>query len=142
MFKLTNIIHKNNIEIDSSIEDLLIRSVHSDQDAKKYFEDNTSNEVLFAKMLDIVEESESGDARMEGAYWLSQCDNVLIKQYEGRMLKLMDEEWDSIAVHIMMALSKIRSREAFVKIIHERIQTQSQWDIKALMNYIESDEQK
>lgn len=44
MFILKNIIHKNHIELDSNIEDLLIRSVHSDQDARKYFEDNTSSE--------------------------------------------------------------------------------------------------
>ena len=125
--------------IDSDVEDLLIRSVHSDENAKDFFEDNKCDEILFLKLLDIVEVSESGDARMEGAYWISQFDDDLIKQYEERLLNFMDEDWDSVVVHIMMALSRIKSSKAFIKIINERIKPQTPWEIKALMNYIEID---
>ncbi len=124
---------------DADIEDLLIRSVHSDKNAIDFFEKNKSNEILFLKLLDIVGASESGDARMEGAYWISQFDNDLIKQYEERLLNFMDDDWDSVVIHIMMALSRIKSSKAFIKIINERIKPQTPWEIKALMNYIEID---
>lgn len=138
MINYTKFFRKND-KVDINIEDLLIRSVHSDKEARDFFVENKSNEDIFLKVLDIIEVSESGDARMEGAYWISQYSSNLIKQYEERMLKLMDEEWDSVVVHIMMALSKIKSKKAFIKIINERIKTRSQWEIKALMNYIENE---
>lgn len=138
MINYTKFFRKND-KVDINIEDLLIRSVHSDKEARDFFVENKSDEDIFLKILDIIEVSESGDARMEGAYWISQYSSNLISQYEERVLKLMDEEWDSVVVHIMMALSKIKSKKAFIKIINERIKTRSQWEIKALMNYIENE---
>lgn len=138
MINYTKFFRKND-KVDINIEDLLIRSVHSDKEARDFFVENKSNEDIFLKVLDIIEVSESGDARMEGAYWISQYSSNLIKKYEERILKLMDEEWDSVVVHIMMALSKIKSKKAFIKIINERIKTRSEWEIKALMNYTENE---
>lgn len=69
-------------------------------------------------MIAIAEESESGDARMKSAYYISQFEGERLKQQESRLLQLMDDEWDSVAVH-MMALSKIKSKPAPEKILEK-----------------------
>ena len=118
------------------IENMLIQSVHSDKAADRFFLEHTSSEELFGALLNIVETSESGDARMEGAYWISKFDEALLAQAEERLLVLMDCGWDSVAVHIMIALSRIKSRAALTKIIDERIRPHLYWESVALCNYL------
>lgn len=124
--------------IDHKIEDLLIKSVHSDQLADQYFVENVNNPEVFYNILQIIEESESGDAQMQGAYWLSQYDESLLAKEEQRLLPLMDCEWDSISTHIMIALSKIKSELALQKIIENRIYPHLYWEAVALRNYFPS----
>ena len=47
----------------------------------------------------------------------------------------MDCGWDSVAVHIMMALSRIRSEAALHKIIDERIRPRMYWEAAALRRW-------
>lgn len=122
--------------VDQEIERLLIHAVHSDQKAKQYFMEHTSDESVFEKILFIVESSESGDARMEGAYYVSKFDAALLRKAEARLLKLMDDEWDSVAVHIMMALSRIRSERALQKILDKRVKPVLYWEAMAIKNYL------
>ena len=119
------------------IEKMLIKSAHSDEECQKYFMNELSNQELFNKILQIVEESESGDAKMEGAYWISKFDKKILEQDEQKLLVLMDCEWDSVAVHIMMALSKIRSEQALIKIIEDRIKPNLYWEAMAIKNYLQ-----
>lgn len=120
----------------SEIENMLIKSVHSDKNAEDFFTSNLYNEEIFYNLLDVVENSDSGDARMEGAYYLSTYDEGLLIKEESRLLSLMDDEWDSVAVHIMIALSRIKSTKALVKIIQNRIRPTLGWEAQALENYI------
>lgn len=121
----------------SKIEEMLIKSVHSDRNAEEFFLSNSHNEELFYTILEIVENSDSGDARMEGAYYLSTYDENILKKEESRLLLLMDDEWDSVAVHIMIALSRIRSMKALKRIIQNRIRPTLEWEAKALENYVQ-----
>lgn len=120
----------------SEIESMLIKSVHSDKNAEEFFVSNICNEKIFYYLLEVVENSDSGDARMEGAYYLSTFDENLLMKEESRLLYLMDDEWDSVAVHIMIALSRIKSTKALVKIIKNRIRPTLGWEAQALENYI------
>lgn len=47
------------------IEELLIKSVWSDQAARSYLLENINNDEIFRILIQVVETSESGDARME-----------------------------------------------------------------------------
>lgn len=123
----------------SDVEELLIKSVHSDEKAKEFFSSNLHDEALFLNLLDIVEKSNHGDARMEGAYYLSQFDEKLIINEECRLLNLMNDKWDSVAVHIMIALSKIKSKVALKKIIEHRIRPVLWWEAEALNNYFQGE---
>ena len=91
------------------IEELLIKSVHSDEDAVKLIMSSIHDEKFFYTILDVVENSDSGDARMEGAYYISKCDLEMLRKEENRLLKLMNDGWQSVEVHIMIALSRIKS---------------------------------
>ena len=122
--------------IDKSVEELLIRAVHSDNVAKQFFKSNLSDRSLLEKIIAIVEESESGDARMKGAYWISQFDEALLAHVEPQLLKLMDDEWDSVAVHIMLAISKIKSEQALEKILDNRVKPVLYWEALAIKNYL------
>lgn len=121
----------------SEIEEMLIKSVHSDRVAEEFFLSNSHSEQLFYTILEIVENSDSGDARMEGAYYLSTYDENLLIKEENRLLILMDDEWDSVAVHIMIALSRVRSVKALKKIIRNRVQPTLEWEAQALENYFQ-----
>ena len=118
------------------LEELLVRSVHSDGEADRFFLSRLDDAALARDLLEIAEESESGDARMAGAYWISQCAPSLLRPLEGRLLGLMDCGWDSVAVHAMMALANIRSRAALEKIIDEKIRPCLYWEAAALRCYL------
>lgn len=121
------------------LEELLIKSVHSDKKAINFFMENLNNIEVFNTLLKIVETSESGDARMKGAFFLSKCDKYLLASIEDRLLILMDDEWNSVAVHIMVALSRIKSSKAIKKIIANRIKPILSWEARCLEIYFEGD---
>ena len=128
----------------AELEVLLIKSLHSDKIATEYIEDNLNNIDFFNTLLSIVQTSESGDARMKGAFFLSKCDETLLRSAEDALLVLMDDEWDSVAVHIMVALSRIKSSKAIEKIIKNRIKPILGWEGRCLEIYFqgESNEKK
>ena len=121
--------------IDRKIERLLINAVHSNAEAKQFFMEHLSNEVVFENILTIIEQSDSGDARMKGAFYVTRFDQTLLRKSEDRLLKLMDDEWDSVAVHIMIALSRIKSERALTKILDDRVKPALYWEAVALRNY-------
>ena len=122
---------------DERTEKLLIKAVHSDASAKGYFMEHLSDKAVFQNILTIIEQSNSGDARMEGAYYVSKFDETLLLEAEDRLLVMMDDEWDSVAVHIMVALSRIRSRRALEKILDKRVKPVLHWEAVALKNYFD-----
>ena len=122
---------------DERTEKLLIKSVYSDKDAQGYFMEHLSDKSVFQNILTVIEESDSGDARMKGAYYVSKFDQPLLMEAEERLLVLMDDEWDSVAVHIMVALSRIRSRRALEKILDKRVKPVLHWEAIALKNYFD-----
>ena len=109
----------------NNLEDLLIKAVHSDNDAIEFFLSNLGNENLFE--------------RMEAAYFISKYEERIIQSAEKRLLILMDDEWNSVAVHIMIALSRIKSASALNKIINNRIKPHLYWEAVALENYFIGD---
>lgn len=56
----------------------------------------------------------------------------------------MDDEWDSVAVHIMVALSRIKSSKGIEKIIKNRIKPVLGWEGRCLEIYFlgESNDKK
>ena len=52
---------------DARLEELLIRSVHSDAEADRFFRARLDDAALLNALVETVERSESGDARMQGA---------------------------------------------------------------------------
>lgn len=123
------------------IEECCIKAVWSDQKAINFLNENINDTELFKNLLRIVETSESGDARMKAAYYLSKCDQKLLKSVENQLLTLMDDGWDSVAVHIMVALSRIQSSEALKKIIKNRIEPVLPWEARCLEMYFNLSEQ-
>lgn len=121
------------------LEQILIEAVHSNENATKFMMDNLDDLEIFNVLLNIVKTSESGDARMEGAYYLSKCDEKLLNSVEKDLLNLVDDEWDSVAVHIMIALSRIKSRKGLKKIIQNRIKPVLAWEAKALEIYFQGE---
>lgn len=123
----------------AELEELLIKCVHSDKIAANFLMKNLGDINIFHTLLDIVQTSESGDARMKAAYYLSKCDETLLRSAENNLLSLMDDEWDSVAVHIMVALSRIKSSEALKKIIKNRIEPVLHWEARCLEIYFQGD---
>lgn len=121
--------------IDEKTEQLLTQTAWSDKEAEQFFKERLCDEELMDKILDVLEESESGDARMEAAFWISKFSTDIITKAEARLLPLMEDEWESVAVHIMMALSRIQSAQALEKILEQRIKPKLYWEAMALRNY-------
>lgn len=122
-----------------NIEEILVNAAHSDDKSISYLEQNIFSQKIFEEILCVVESSDIGDARMEGAFWISKSDNRIIAKNEKRLLNLINEELDSIVVHIMVALSKIKSQEALKMIIERRVKPVLYWESIALENYFKGE---
>lgn len=118
-----------------TIEDLLIKSVHSNEDAKNFFLNNLDNKELFYILLDIAENSYSGDARMASDYYISNYDIELLKKEEPKLLHILNNS-DEYKPHIMIALARIKSEEGIKYIINERIRKEMYWEAEALNIYL------
>lgn len=122
--------------MNNNIENILIGAIHSDSEAVAFLKDNLMNVELFEEILSIVEDEEQCDARLGGAFWISQFNSTIISKYENRLLDLLDEELDSITAHIMMSLAKIKSRKGITYIVQKRITPVLYWEGKALEEYL------
>ena len=117
------------------IEQILIDAVHSKEDSISYLKNNIGEESVFIEILEIVEDEEQCDARIGGAYWISQFDKEILVKYEDRLLDLLNVNIDSVVVHIMMGLAKIKSNRGIQIIIEKRILPVLYWEGKALEEY-------
>ena len=122
-----------------TVEKLLIDAIHSNKIAREYFNNNLKNKDLFDILLKILAESESGDARMGASYRISQFDSSLLFPVESTLLIHMDDEWDSVAVHMMVALAKIKSKVGLCKIVENRIEPELAWEAECLKIYFDLD---
>ncbi|GFP78429.1 hypothetical protein [Clostridium fungisolvens] len=114
---------------------LLIDSVHSKIDAKDFFEKNLNSGELLNILIEFAVDDYSGDARMEAAYWISRFETILLKNVEKDLLRIQEDELDSIACHILVALGKIKSKEGLKFLIEKRIEPEMYWESRALKYY-------
>lgn len=118
-----------------NIEQILIDAVHSNEHSISYLKDNINEESIFIDILEIVEDEEQCDARISGAYWISQfSENILVK-YEDRLIDLLNVNLDSVVVHIMMGLAKMKSKRGMQIVIEKRIIPSLYWEGKALEEF-------
>lgn len=114
---------------------LLIDSVHSKTDAKDFFEKNLNSSALLNILVEFAIEDYSGDARIEASYWISKFDIILLKNIEKDLLKIQNDELDSIAGHIIVALGRIKSKKGLKYLIEKRIEPEMYWESQALKYY-------
>ncbi|MCT8976981.1 hypothetical protein N4T77_10235 [Clostridium sp. CX1] len=118
------------------IRELLINSVHGAKEVNEFFNINLSNEELLKILIEIASDDYSNDARMEACYWISNFDIELLKMIESDLLKIQEDELDSIACHILIALGKIKSKEGLKYLIEDRIQSNLYWEAQALKYHL------
>ncbi len=117
------------------IRDLLIDSVHSKIEAKDFFVKNLNNSELLNILVEFAVDDYSGDARMEAAYWISKFDITLLESIENDLLRIQEDELDSIVCHILVALGRIKSKEGLKFLIERRIEPEMYWESQALKHY-------
>lgn len=117
------------------IRDLLIDSVHSKTEAKDFFGKNLNNSELLNILVEFAADDYSGDARMEAAYWISKFDITLLESIENDLLRIQEDELDSIVCHILVALGRIKSKEGLKFLIERRIEPEMYWESQALKYY-------
>lgn len=118
-----------------NIRKLLIKSVHSDKNATECLKTNLNNNYLLHILKDISIDDYSGDARMEASYWISQFNNDLLYGIEEDLLRIQQDELDSIACHAFIALGKIQSKKGLEYLIYKRIKPELHWEGVALEYY-------
>lgn len=118
-----------------NVEQILIDAVHSKEDSILYLKKNLGEESVFVGILKIVEDEEQCDARIGGAYWISQFNKEILIKFEDRLIDLLNVNLDSVVVHIMMALAKIKSQKGIQIIIEKRVLPVLYWEGKALEEY-------
>lgn len=119
-----------------NIRELLIDSLHSDSYAKSFFKNNGNESELLNILLEFVIDDYSNDARMEASYWISNFDTTLLKNVEKELLDLQDDELDSIAYNISIALGRIKSKEGLKFLIEKRIAPEMYWEAEILKYYL------
>jgi hypothetical protein len=117
------------------IRGLLIDSVHSKTEAKDLFGKNLNNSGLLNILVEFAVDDYSGDARMAAAYWISKFDTTLLKSIEKDLLRIQEDELDSIACPILVALGRIKSKEGLEFLIEKRIEPEMYWESQALKHY-------
>ena len=117
------------------IEQILVNAVHSNEYAISYLKDNINEESIFKEILEIVEDEEQCDARISGAYWISQFSKDILMKYEDRLIALLNVNLDSVVVHVMMGLAKMKSKKGMQIIIEKRIKPSLYWEGKALEEF-------
>lgn len=120
------------------INDLLIKSIHSNKEAEEYFEQNLNNRNLYYMLLEIIKNIDLeliSDIHLEATYWISMFNSDFIKETEDELLNLIEIELDSIVCPIMVALSKIKSKKALNFIIERRLKPEKYWEAISLENY-------
>ena len=117
------------------IEQILVNAVHSNEYAISYLKDNINEESIFKEILEIVEDEEQCDARISGAYWISQFSKDILMKYEDRLIALLNVNLDSVVVHVMMGLAKMKSKRGMQIIIEKRIKPSLYWEGKALEEF-------
>lgn len=120
------------------INNLLIESIHSNKEAKEYFQQNLNNRNLYYVLLEIIKNIDLelvSDIHLEAAYWISMFNSNFIKETENELLNLIEIELDAIACPIMVALSRIKSKKALNFIIEKRLKPENYWEARALENY-------
>ena len=117
------------------IEQILVNAVHSNEYAISYLKDNINEESIFKEILEIVEDEQQCDARISGAYWISQFSKDILMKYEDRLIALLNVNLDSVVVHVMMGLAKMKSKRGMQIIIEKRIKPSLYWEGKALEEF-------
>ena len=70
------------------LRELLINSIHSENNAKDFFERNLDNGELLKLLINIAFDDYSNDARMESAFRISKFDKNVLINHEIDLLKL------------------------------------------------------
>lgn len=120
-----------------SIRELLIEAIHSKNKAINHLNTNLNNEELLNTLVEIATDDYSNDARMEASFWISKFDKDLLKNIEQKLLIIQQEELDSIACHIFIALGKIKSKKGLEYLIEKRIKPDKYWEAEALKYYFD-----
>ncbi|HEX9060711.1 MAG TPA: hypothetical protein VF941_11070 [Clostridia bacterium] len=118
------------------IYELLIAEIGNDCTAKEFFSSNLQNDHIIELLVQTALNSESGDARMSAAHWISNFTVELLKKYEKELLILQKDEWDSVSCHILVALGKIKSKDGLKYLIEKRIKPKLFWEAEALKYYL------
>lgn len=127
---------RDNLDYEEVYE-LLIAETGNDGTAREFFNSNLENDHIFEVLIKTALESESGDARMNAAYWISKFDTELLKEYEKELLVLQGDEWDSVSCHILVALGKIKSKDGLKYLLEKKIKPKLFWESEALKYYLE-----
>ncbi|HEX9062598.1 MAG TPA: hypothetical protein VF941_20695 [Clostridia bacterium] len=117
------------------IRELLIADSGNDGTAKQFFANSIDSKHILNILLEIVKEDYSTDARINGAYWISQFNIELLKEVEDTLLVLQKQE-SFIVAHILVALGKIKSKEGLKYLIENIIKPEMYWVSEALKYYL------
>lgn len=119
------------------LRNLLIEYLHSKKEAKEFFENRLNDDKLLNELLRLVDQDYSGDVRMGAAYWISQFNIELLKKVEDSLLRSQEDELDSVACPIMVALGRIKSMAGLKYLIEKRILPESYWEAIALKHHLD-----
>lgn len=126
------------------IEDLLIDCMHSDSEAEEFFLKSLDNMELLKLLIRIVDKSDSEDAQICAAYWISKFNLTLLSSVETKLLEFQKIDYIAISGPIMYALGRIHSQEGLRYLLDEVLGNKISWEVKALKEYIKNrnDEKK
>lgn len=115
----------------------LFDAVRSLPEAQAYFEERTADAGLLKTLFDIALNEATDTIRLQACYYIARFPEQLLKAYEGDLLRLQTEEWESLSEHAIAALAKLRSKQGLAFLIEKRLAPKLPWETKMLRNHLQ-----
>lgn len=114
----------------------LFDAVRAQPEAQAYFTDHTADAELLRLLFAIASQDSTDTIRLQACYYIAQFPESLLSDYEGELLRLQAEEWESLSEHAIAALAKLRSKAALAFLIDKRLAPKLPWETKMLRNHL------
>ena len=119
------------------IRRLLFDALRALPEAQAYFAERADDAGLLKTLFDIALNDATDTVRLQACYYIAQFPEQLLNAYEGELLRLQAEEWESLSEYAIAALAKLRSKKGLAFLIEKRLAPKLPWETKMLRNHLQ-----
>jgi hypothetical protein len=121
----------------NEIRRLLFDAIRTLPEAQAYFEGRSADEELLKTLFEIALADPADAIRLQAGYYIARFPGEMLRDYETDLLRLQEEQWESLSEHAMVALAKFRSKQGLLFLIEKRLAPTLPWETKLLRSHLQ-----